>query len=114
MAAVRQVVAEVERSMPPEQYQQFRRNIEDPRILNPATGRPAFLDFYADVARARTAREKQQAPVVPPVAPKVQAPTGRMAPGSAATPTTTGARQDWYAMPKSDFDRAFSEALARE
>lgn len=116
MVLLKETVKEAERTLPPEQFSQFYATINDPRILDPNTGRPAFLNFYADIDKERVRRaelSKPAAPNLPPVPRKTQDPGGRLAPGAAISPSSPPAGKDWFNLPSAEFDQAFNEALGR-
>jgi hypothetical protein len=117
MKLLYEVVAEVQRTVSPQKFQEFYAVVNDPRRIDPSTGRPAFLNFYADVNKERVKRETQTQPAVPaiPAIPvrKPQASGGRLAPGSAISPGAASRTVDFMKLPQDDFNRAFNEALAR-
>ena len=116
MALLKEVVAEVERTTPPEQFRQFYNVVNDPRIIDQSTGRPAFLNFYADVAKERERRASLNtpaAPVVPHIPRKAQVSTGMLSPGSAVSPAANVSAGVLKFESQDAFDRAFNEALSR-
>lgn len=115
MELLKSVVQEAERTMTTDQFQQFFQNVNDPRRIDHTTGRPIFLNFYADVNAERIRRENLGSKPAVPNLPERQprAASGRMVPGAASSPTNGPIAKDLTKLPQAEFDKAFAEALAR-
>ena len=113
MVLLKATVAEAERTLTPEQFQIFYRNVNDPRVIDPATGRPAFVNFYGDVNKERARRLEASKPAIPDVtgSRKVHTASGRVAPGSASQPLAPAPKTDLTSLPQADFNRMFEDAL---
>jgi hypothetical protein len=82
ITAVRELIAEVQRTQPPEKAAAFLRAIDDPRNINPESGKPLFVHLYHDARRWALSRKAGAA-----------APAGAAAgPASAPAATTTTTR----------------------
>jgi hypothetical protein len=114
---LKQIMAKAKLELPPEQYGNLFNKVNDPRQLHPETGEPIFTHFWENVVTPEYNKLKQSnqpaAPAVPAIHRKEQIPAGRMAPGSAMSPSMPSKPVDLTSLPQEAFDRAFREALAR-
>jgi hypothetical protein len=116
-ALLQEIMKRARIELPEAQFTDLYNKINDPRILHPETGEPVFTHFWEHVVTPELNRQKTRtqpaAAAVPAIPRKVQAPSGRMAPGSAISPASPAREVDYTKLPQDQFEKVFREALAR-